>query len=130
MKKPVYFIAFISIILSLSFISCGPGKKLISSRAKVENLLIDSINTHDQLNECHQMVKNLKDEKATLQDNNSSLKYENESVNNDLKTLSTQSKMTIAEHAKRLKSLHEMIQSQKDRMDHLKNSIADALMNY
>ena len=130
MKKTIYFLALISIILSQSFISCGPGKKLTSSRAKVENLKKDSIHTHDQLNECNQLVANLNDEKATLKNDNSSLKNENQSVANDLKTLSTQSKMTIADQARRLKSLQELIQSQKDRMDNLKNSIADALMNY
>lgn len=130
MKKPIYFLALISTILSLSFISCGPGKKLMSSRIKVENLLLDSINSHGQLNECNQVVKNLNGEKATLLNSNLSLKIDNESITNDLKTLTTQSKMTIAEQAKRLKSLQEMIQSQKDRMDNLKNSIADALMNY
>jgi chemotaxis protein MotB len=130
MKKPVYFLAFISMILSLSLASCGPGKKLMSSRAKVENLQKDSINTHDQLNECNRLVKNLNDDKTSLMKDKSSLQNENESVSNDLKALSTQSKMTIADQAKRLKSLQDMIQSQKNLMNSLKNSIADALMNY
>jgi chemotaxis protein MotB len=86
------------------------------SEAKVDQLQKDSINTHSQLNECNMQVKNLNEEKASLQ--------------NDLKTLSTESKMTIADQAKRLKDLQYMIQSQKDVMVRLKNSMADALMNY
>src|SRR5665647_2492883 len=38
--------------------------------------------------------------------------------------------MTIADQAQRLKKLQDMIQSQKDVMTRLKNSISDALMNY
>ncbi len=38
--------------------------------------------------------------------------------------------MTIADQAKRLKNLQTMIQSQKDVMTRLKNSIAAALVNY
>jgi chemotaxis protein MotB len=38
--------------------------------------------------------------------------------------------MTIADQAKRLKNLQDIIQSQRDVMTNLKNSIADALMNY
>ncbi len=130
MKKPVYFLAFTAIILSLSFSSCGPGKKLISSRAKVENLQKDSVNTHNQLNDCNVLVKNLNNDKTSLLKDKASLQNENMSAATDLKTLSTQSKMTIAEQARRLKSLQDMIQAQKDVMSKLKNSIADALMNY
>lgn len=137
MKKPVYFIAFLSLILSLSFTSCGPGKKLVSSREKVYQLQKDSVNTHNQLNECNTMVKNLNDDKSSLQNEKSrlqndktSLQNKNSAVQNDLNVLSSESKMTIAEQAARLKTLQDMIQSQKDVMNNLKNSIADALMNY
>lgn len=137
MKKTVYYIAFLSMILSLSLTSCGPGKKLVSSRAKVTQLQKDSINTHNQLNECNTLVKNLNDDKSSLQNEKSrlqndktSLQNKNSAVQNDLNVLSSESKMTIAEQAARLKTLQDMIQSQKDVMNNLKNSIADALMNY
>ncbi len=123
MKNKFHLVAFLSLIISMSFTSCGPGKKLMVSRAKVENLQKDSTNTHSQLNDCNAQVKNLNEEKAALQ-------KENASVQNDLKALSTESKMTIADQAKRLKDLQNMIQSQKDVMTRLKNSISDALMNY
>ena len=95
----------------------------MASEAKVNKLQKDNIQTLSQLNECNAQVKNLNEEKASLQN-------ENASVQNDLKALSTQSKMTIADQAKQLKNFQNMIQSQKDVMTKLKNSIADALMNY
>ena len=103
MKNKFHLIAFLSLIISMSFTSCGPSKKLMVSRAKVENLQKDSTNTHSQLNDCNAQVKNLNEEKAALQ-------KENASVQNDLKALSTESKMTIADQAKRLKDLQNMIQ--------------------
>ncbi len=144
MKKTVQCLAFLALIFSLTLTSCGPSKKLVSSRVKVENLQIDSVNTHNQLNDCNALVKNLKDDKSFLQDEKSSLQNEksklekdktflqneNSSVHNDLMNLSSESKMTIAEQAARLKSLQDMIQAQKDVMNNLKNSIANALMNY
>lgn len=123
MKKTFYVLVFSSLILSFSLLSCGPGKKLLSSRAKVEDLQRDSLNTHRQLTECNMLVKNLNEDKISLQN-------ENALVQKDLKSLSSESKMTIADQAKRLKDLQNIIQSQKDVMSKLKNSIADALMNY
>jgi chemotaxis protein MotB len=93
------------------------------SRARVDQLQNDSATMHNQLNDCNALVKNLKNEKTTLQN-------ENAAVQKDLKSLSSESKLTIAEQAKRLKTLQDMIQTQKDVMSKLKNSIADALMNY
>jgi len=144
MKKTVQSLAFLALILSVSLTSCGPSKKLVSSRVKVENLQIDSVNTHNQLNDCNALVKNLKGDKSFLENEKSSLQNEksklekdktflqneNSSVHNDLMNLSSESKMTIAEQAARLKSLQDMIQAQKDVMNNLKNSIANALMNY
>jgi chemotaxis protein MotB len=130
MKRPVYFLAFTAIIISLCFASCGPSKKLLSSRAKVENLQKDSIRTHNQLTDCNTLAKKLNDDKTSLLNDKASLQNENLSVSTDLKALSTASKMTIADQARRLKSLQDMIQAQKDVMNNLKNSIANALMNY
>ncbi len=137
MKKTVQFLAFLSLILSLSLTSCGPGKKLVSSREKVTQLQNDSIETHNQLNDCNALVKNLKDDKSsllfdknTLENDKASLQNKNKSVTNDLKNLSDESQMTIADQAARLKTMEDIIQAQKDVMNNLKNSIADALMNY
>jgi len=123
MKKAFHLLAFLSLILSVIFTSCGPSKKLMDSEAKVDKLQKDNAHTLVLLNECNTQVKKLNDEKASLQN-------ENTLVQSDLKALSTESKMTIADQAKRLKNFQNMIQAQKDVMNKLKNSIADALMNY
>jgi chemotaxis protein MotB len=123
MKKTFTFLAFFSLILSLPFSSCGPSKKLMNSEAKVDNLQRENATSHSQLNDCNLQVKKLNEAKASLQ-------KEFDLVQNDLKILSIESKMTIADQAKRLKNLQDMIQSQKDVMTRIKNSIADALMNY
>ena len=123
MKKTFHFITFSSLILSLLFTSCGPSKKLVASQSRVNKLQKDSTNTHDKLNECDEQVRNLKLDKINLQN-------EYALVLGDFKTLSTESKMTIADQGKRLKNFQTMVQSQKDVMNKLKNSIAEALMNY
>lgn len=123
MKKSLHFLAFLSLILSLLFTSCGPSKKLMVSEAKVDKLQKDNANALNQLNVCNAQVQNLNEEKASLQN-------EYASIQKDLKDLSNESKMTISDQARRLRSLQNMIQSQKDVMTKLKNSIADALMNY
>ena len=130
MNQRFQILAFSAILLSLSFSSCGPGKKLLMSEARVDKLQKDNANTQNQLdktqgqlNDCNLQVKNLRQETSSLQN-------ENASVQNDLKVLSSESKMTIAEQAKRLQTLNSMIQAQKEVMSKLKNSISDALMNY
>jgi len=95
----------------------------MASEAKVDKLRKDSAHIVRLLNDCNAEVKTLNDEKASLQ-------KENAGVQNDLKVLTTESKMTIADQAKRLKTLQDMIQSEKDVMTNLQNSIAAALMNY
>jgi chemotaxis protein MotB len=126
MKKPFQFLAFLSLIFSLLFTSCVSGKKFAASEANVAKLQKDNTTINSQLNDCNEKLKNLNEQKVSLED-------EYALVQNDLKVLSTESnesKMTIADQAKRLKNLSNMIQSQKDVMIRLKNSIADALMNY
>jgi chemotaxis protein MotB len=130
MIKTLYFPAFLFLILGMIFTSCGPGKKLLSSEAKVDKLQRDSTNTQSQLNDCNEKVKNLNQAKTSLQNEYTSLQNEYAAVQNDIKVNSAESKMTIADQAKRLKTLQDIIQSQKDIMAKLKKSIADALMKY
>ena len=137
MKKTIYFISFSVLFFSFIFVSCGPGKKLVASRVHVDKLQRDSTSTHGQLKECNGQVNNLTDErttlqneKASLQNDKSSLQNENATAHKDLKNLSSASEMTIADQATRLKNLQNIIQSQKDVLGKLKNSISDALMKY
>ena len=130
MKKTIRFIPISILIFSLVFASCGPGKKLVASREQVKQLQMDSADTHSQLNDCNGLVKDLRAEKATLQNQKTNLQDQNASVHKDLTDLSTSSKMTIEDQAARLNNLRTMIQSQRDMMSKLKKSIADALMKY
>jgi len=123
MKNTFRFLAFSTLIFSFLFTSCVATKKFKASQNQVSLLRTDSAQTHGLLTDCNATVKNLNEQKASLLN-------ENTLVTNDLKALSTESKMTIADQAKRLKKLQDMIQAQKDVMSKLKNSIADALMNY
>lgn len=130
MKKTFHYLAFVALILALLFNSCVSGKKFKASQARVGMLERDSTFTHSQLTDCNLNVKGLKAEKASLENKNAFLSDENASVAKDLKSLSSQSKMTIADQANRLRTLQNIIQSQKDVMLKLKNTISDALMNY
>lgn len=144
MKKLTHLISASFLIFSLVLVSCGPGKKLVASRTHVSNLQMDSANTHEQLTNCNAIVSTLTGEKnalenektvllrekAGLQNEKSSLQNENATAHKDLKTLSSASEMTIADQATRLKNLQNIIQSQKDVLGKLKNSISDALMKY
>lgn len=123
MNKPVYILASLTLIAGILLTSCGPGKKLVASRERVTNLKKDSANMHKQLKDCYTQVNTLKDEKAFLQS-------ENATAQQNLKALNTQSKMTIADQAIRLQNLQNIIQSQRDMMNNLKNSITKALLNY
>jgi len=119
MKKS--FVLIISILIA--FCSCVSKKKFKNEQARVKDLQNDSAGTHHKLNECYSTVGMLQKEK--------------EVIANDLQSLSSSSKesiansqMTIAEQAKRLKDLQEMIQGQKDVMNKLNKTIADALVNF
>jgi chemotaxis protein MotB len=99
------------------------NKKFLASQAKVDELQLDNANTHSKLYACDAQVKNLNEELT-------SSKNANDMVVNDLKILSSKSRMTIAEQAKRLENLQNIIQTQRDIMTNLQKSIAEALMSY
>jgi len=126
MKRVLPFLTIAAFVFSLSLTSCGPGKKLVESRSRVNKLQNDSAATHSQLTDCNLRVKNLNDDKAALEAKNNAIQGDLKVLNSD----NTESKMTIAEQAMRLQNLQNLIQSQKDILSKLKNSIADALLNY
>ena len=130
MKKTFHLIAALFLAFGLLITSCVPSAKFTASESNASRLQKNNADAQNQLNACNTQVKNLNDEKTSLQNENTSLKNENASVQNDMKDLTAESKMTISDQAKRLKKLQDIIQSQKDEMSKVKNSIADALMNY
>jgi chemotaxis protein MotB len=123
MKKSTYSILFVMLAVILSLSSCVTKGKFNASESRVHHLQGDSASTHRLLNDCNTTVKGLQDEKSALQNANAS-------AQNDLKDLSSKSKMTIADQAKRLKSLQDLIQAQRDVMNKLKKNIGDALINF
>ncbi|MEK6615469.1 MAG: OmpA family protein [Bacteroidota bacterium] len=119
MKK--YTFLLLNIILVVS--SCVPKKKLLSEQQKVKNLQTDSVRTHSNLNNCNSKTTDLEKEKAEIEQAMSNLSSSSQ-------TTIANSKMTIAEQAKRLRDLQTLIQSQKDIVNKLKKTVADALVNF
>jgi chemotaxis protein MotB len=123
MKTTIHRLIFLSLIVGIGLSSCVSSKKFNASQDQVYNLQKEKAITQGELNECKVLVLNLKDNNATLQ-------KDNDMVTNDLKALAIESNITIADQAKRLRNLQSIIQSQKNVVQNLKNSISDALMNY
>jgi chemotaxis protein MotB len=123
MKRKIYVHAFFALILGLLITSCVSSKRLTVSEANAANLQKQNSAAQSQLNDCNSSLNNCKEEKSALEN-------QYDSVQSNLKALTAESKMTIANQAKRLKSLQDMINAQKDVMEKVRNSIADALMNY
>jgi chemotaxis protein MotB len=112
------------ILLSgLIFFGCVPKKKLIREQARVSNLQNDSTNTHSKLNYCNGQYSSLQKDTADLHNSIAQLSASYQA------TVSN-SNMTIADQAKRLKSMENFIQAQKDVMNKLKKTVADALVNF
>lgn len=130
MKTTFKFSALLIFILALVFTSCVSVKKFHASEAETKKLERDYAgsqselnNTMVKLNECNSNVKDLKAEGASMQSDYAM-------AQSDLKVLSSESKMTIADQAKRLRNFQDKIQSQNDVMLKLKNSISEALVKY
>jgi chemotaxis protein MotB len=115
------------ILIPLSFIvifsSCVSKKKFHKEQNRVSVLQRDSIGTHSNLNACNSKVTDLENEKSEIQKAMSNLSSSSQ-------TTIENSKMTIADQAKRLKDLQTLIQSQKDILTKLKKTMADALINF
>lgn len=129
-----------SILLSamiITFAACVPKKELIREQARVRDLQKDSTSTHTKLSDCNSQVATLEKDKTELAKDESDLKKTMDEISADYQskeananaTIAT-SKMTIAEQAKRLKDLEGLIQQEKDVMNNLKKTIADALINF
>ena len=123
MKQLSHLSLFALLVSILSLTSCVSKGKLIASESRVQKLQSDSSSTHHLLNDCNIRVKDLQTQRDALQNDNAS-------AQSDLKSLSSKSKMTIADQAKRLKNLQDLIQSQKDVMKKLRESISEALISF
>jgi len=119
MKKHIILISGVILL----FTACVPKRELISEQKRVKGLQRDSSGTHSQLNDCNSQVALLQKDKADLTNSMNNLS------SSDQSTIAN-SNMTIADQAKRLKNLESLIQAQKDVMNKLKKTVADALINF
>ncbi|HTB07361.1 MAG TPA: flagellar motor protein MotB [Bacteroidia bacterium] len=119
MKKYIVLLSVIAIIVT----GCVPKRELISSRNRVKKLQNDSTAAYSKLSDCNSHVALLEKDKVDLQNSikDLSVSYQSNQAN---------SNMTIDDQAKRLKTLEGLIQAQKDVMNKLKKTVADALVNF
>ena len=123
MKKSIYYLTFSILVVGMLFTSCVSKKKLMASERRADQLQKENTTTKAQLTK-------VMGEKATLQKEYQSKQKEYEAIQENLIKRSSESKMTIADQAKRLGKLQEIINSQAEITNRLKNAIANALMNY
>ena len=123
MKSSLQIVSILTFVSCIMFTACVSKKKYHHSQDWAGRLQKDSTLTHKELDDCNVNVKNLTSQRDLYQS-------ENQTSQNDLKNLDTKSKLTIADQAKRLKDLQDLIQSQKDAMNKLKKTITDALINF
>jgi chemotaxis protein MotB len=110
--------------------SCVPKRKLLSARKHVQNLQMDSTGTHRLLSDCNSVLAETKSKADKLEREKAGLKSDIQDLSSNSQTAIANSQMTIADQAKRLKDLQSMIQGQKDVLNNLKKTMADALVNF
>ena len=131
MKKIILSATLVVALLGMcSLSSCVTKKKYNASQDWLGKLQKDSSITHKQLDGCNDQVKNLTGQNESLEKELSAVRGNLNDVSSKSSQAIAQSKMTIAEQAKRLKDLQDLIQSQRDVMNKLRKSIADALVNF
>lgn len=133
MRKSLFFISGMLLLLS----SCVPKAKLLNEQARVKALQSDSSSTHTSLNECNQnlnkcnssldstigMLNSLENEKADIKRQMAQLSLTSQATINS-------SKLTIAQQNKRLNDLEALINAQREMVNNLKKTVANALVNF
>ncbi|MDZ4756833.1 MAG: flagellar motor protein MotB [Bacteroidota bacterium] len=128
--KSIYSLLVLVCFASLLNFSCVSKKKYRASQATVERLQVDSTALHGKAAQCAVSVKECNTALAQSKDLVSQLSNKNATVLNDLQTLSKNSQMTIADQAKRLADMQNIILAQRDIMSKLKKTVADALVGF
>lgn len=122
--KNLFYLSFILITITIFTVSsCVSKKKYKTAQSKIGELQTDSTQTHNQLDNCFTSVKTLESNKASLEND-----YSNSQK--DLQNLNATTKMTIADQARRLRNLQDLIAAQREVMNKLQSSIAAALTNF
>jgi chemotaxis protein MotB len=133
MKSLLRLIPVAAIALLVICSSCVSKGKFLLSQGHVQHLQDDSTQTHNQLGACNTRAAKLQQDLSDLNSKNSSMQSDMQNLQSNLQNAesnSNKSKLTIAEQAKRLAALENLIQSQKDVMNKLRKTIADALVNF
>lgn len=102
----------------------------MASEARVDKLQNENALTLDKLNQSNMLLMDVKDEKANMQKEYEMMQKEYLLIQKNLMMSSSESKMTIADQARRLSGLQDVIDAQAEITNRLKNSIAKALLNY
>jgi chemotaxis protein MotB len=126
MKK----IQFLLLTGVITFSSCVPKRQLISEQNHVKDLQGDSTSTHNNLNDCNTSLNTCNTKVSNLEREKASIASDLQNVSSAAEKNKASSQMTIAEQAKRLKDLQDLIQSQKDAVNKLRKTVADALVNF
>ena len=113
-----------------AFASCVPKRQLISEQNRVKNLQKDSTGTHASLNDCNSKLDECNTKVMGMEKEKRAIQSDLESVSSNAASKIAKSNLTIAEQAKRLKDLQDLIQSQKDVVNKLRKTVADALVNF
>jgi chemotaxis protein MotB len=126
MKKYLYIISAIMILFS----ACVPKKQLVSEQNKVKALQGDSANTHARLNDCDSKLSDCNSKVAAMEREKADIQNQFQNLSDSSEAAIRNSKMTIAQQAKRLQDLQALIQSQRDIVNKLKQTVANALVNF
>jgi chemotaxis protein MotB len=110
-------------ILLLFTASCVPKKKLLREQSRVKVLQRDSTDLQKNLEVCYSKYN-------SLQKSLDSLNKDLEDLSSSSQSKIANSEMTIAEQRKRLNDLQNLIQSQRDVLNKLRKTVADALVNF
>ncbi|MFN8297745.1 MAG: OmpA family protein [Chitinophagales bacterium] len=130
MKKQVQLIAGLSLCLCMLLTACVTKRKYLESETRAIRLQQDSAKYHTSLDECTGKLDEAGVRIRSLEKDKAMLQSQNATIQNNLEDVSNTSKMTIEEQQKRLNALQNLIQGQRDVMNKLKKSIADALVNF
>jgi chemotaxis protein MotB len=123
MKKAMYNIIFLAMIAGTVFTSCVSSKKFKASEAEIAQLQKENATVHEQYAKCNSWANDLASKNLILTN-------QNEIVELDLKDLAAESSSTIADQAKRLRGLNNIITVQKTAMNNLRKTVSDALIGY
>src|ERR1700677_3927423 len=104
MKKLFFYVSILFLTVTVA-VSCVSKKKYRAALTRVDILHTDSLDTHAKLGECNTTLNGLQADKGNLQSEKSELEKENEDAISELNRVSANSKMTIAQQAKRLQNL-------------------------